>query len=74
MKVIGIYEAKTHFSEIMNEVAKGEHFIVTKHGNKIAEIRACKSVSKRKRGSMKKFFAKISDDFNEPLTEFSDYQ
>lgn len=34
----GAFEAKTHFSEILRDVIKGEEFIITKHGVKVAMI------------------------------------
>ena len=38
MKHIGAFEAKTHFSHILSEVAAGESFIITKHGHNVAVI------------------------------------
>jgi len=39
MPEIGAYEAKTHLSEILERVRKGECFIITKHGQAVAELR-----------------------------------
>lgn len=39
MPEIGAYEAKTHLSEILERVRKGERFIITKHGRAVAELR-----------------------------------
>jgi len=39
MKSIGAFDAKTHLSRILEEVTRGEHFIITKHGNPIAELK-----------------------------------
>lgn len=38
MKHYGAFEAKTHFSEILGNVIKGEKFIITKHGVEVAMI------------------------------------
>jgi prevent-host-death family protein len=35
---IGTFEAKTHFSEIIEEVQKGKDFIITKRGKPVAKI------------------------------------
>jgi prevent-host-death family protein len=35
---IGTFEAKTHFSEIMEEVQKGSDYIITKRGKPVAKI------------------------------------
>ena len=43
MRRIGVFEAKTHFSALIDAAAGGERIIVTKHGEPIAEIRAARS-------------------------------
>lgn len=35
---LGAFDAKTHFSKILEWVAKGKEFVVTKHGKPIARI------------------------------------
>ncbi len=40
MPEVGAYEAKTHLSEILDRVRKGERFIITKHGQAVAELRS----------------------------------
>jgi prevent-host-death family protein len=39
MPEIGAYEAKTHLSELLERVRKGERFVITKHGQAVAELR-----------------------------------
>jgi prevent-host-death family protein len=41
--VIGAYEAKTRFSELLARAEKGESFLVTKNGKPIAQIAALTS-------------------------------
>lgn len=38
MTKIGAYEAKTHLPKLLERVKKGERFVITKHGNPIAEL------------------------------------
>ncbi len=38
MEEIGLYDAKTHWSEIINRVGKGESFTITKHGYPVAQL------------------------------------
>lgn len=38
MKTIGAYEAKTHLSGLLEQVEKGERFVITKYGRAIAEL------------------------------------
>ncbi len=35
---IGAYEAKTHLSRLLEQVEKGERFVITKHGRPVAEL------------------------------------
>jgi prevent-host-death family protein len=35
---LGAFDAKTHFSRILEMVSKGNEFIVTKHGKAVAKI------------------------------------
>lgn len=35
---VGAYEAKTHFSELLEKVSAGEEFTITKHGTPIARL------------------------------------
>lgn len=38
MKIIGAYEAKTHLPRLLDEVEKGEHITITKHGRPVAVL------------------------------------
>ncbi len=38
MREIGAYEAKTHLPKLLERVAKGERFLITKHGRPVAEL------------------------------------
>lgn len=38
MQEIGLYEAKIHWSDLINRVGQGESFIITKHGCPIAQL------------------------------------
>lgn len=35
---IGAYEAKTHLPRLLEQVAKGARFVITKHGVPVAEL------------------------------------
>jgi prevent-host-death family protein len=35
---VGIFEAKTHFTQIVNQVQRGEEIIITKRGEAVAKI------------------------------------
>jgi prevent-host-death family protein len=38
MENVAAFEAKTHFSSLLERVAKGERFIITRHGKPIAQL------------------------------------
>ena len=38
MKTVGAYEAKTHLSRLLDEVAAGETITITKHGVPVAQL------------------------------------
>ena len=38
MHTVGAFEAKTHFSALLERVEKGEQIVVTKHGHPVAKI------------------------------------
>ncbi len=38
MQRIGTYEAKTHFSKLLDKVARGERFTIEKHGVPVAVL------------------------------------
>jgi prevent-host-death family protein len=42
---LGAFDAKTHFSRILEMVSKGKEFIVTKHGRAVAKISPAQDTS-----------------------------
>lgn len=38
MPEIGAYDAKTHLSKLLEQVEKGQRFVITKHGRPVAEL------------------------------------
>ena len=38
MTTVGAFEAKTHFSQLLTKVIKGETIIITKHGEPVAKL------------------------------------
>lgn len=38
MKTIGAFEAKTHLSALLEEVARGEEITITRHGKAVARL------------------------------------
>lgn len=74
LETIGIFEAKTHLSEIIDHVEQGDRYILTRNGKPVAELCPLKSVTeKRKRGIARDRTFWMADDFNAPLDDFKDY-
>jgi len=75
IKEIGTFEAKTHLSRLLDEVAGGETIYITKHGKRVAELRppAPKKQAKAKFGCAKGPGFYMAPDFDEPLEEFKEY-
>jgi len=67
MITINVQEAKTHFSHYLDEVAKGESFILCKRNKPVAEIRpiSSRSVEKRPIGLAKGTFTMPASFFDE---------
>ncbi len=38
METVGAFEAKTHFANLLERVAKGEQIVITKHGTPVARL------------------------------------
>ncbi len=38
LQTIGAFQAKTHFSSLLQQVEEGAHIIITKHGNPVAKL------------------------------------
>jgi prevent-host-death family protein len=38
MREVGAYEAKTHLPKLLEQVERGERFVITRHGRAVAEL------------------------------------
>ena len=56
MKCVSTHEAKTHLSRILDDVSKGQVYIITRNGKPIAELR---SRAKAKRSEPHPVLSKI---------------
>jgi prevent-host-death family protein len=73
IKEVGAFEAKTHLSQLLDEVEKGGRIYITRHGKRIAELSPIAPVKKAKRGCAKGPGFYMAPDFDEPLEQFKDY-
>ncbi len=73
-KEIGIFETKTHLSEIIERVSRGETFYVTKRGTRVAELRPVAPKSRAlTRGCAKNSDYWMDPNFDQTPTDFDEY-
>jgi prevent-host-death family protein len=69
MKSVGMFEAKTQFSALVEAVQRGETIVVTKNGKPVAQLAPLPDQRPREFGFDRALFAsgaiKIADDFDE---------
>jgi prevent-host-death family protein len=76
MKVqeIGIFETKTHLSELIQRVAAGERFYITRRGERVAELRPVAPERLRlERGCAANAAYRMAPDFDEELEDLAEY-
>ena len=75
IKEVGTFEAKRHFSRLLDEVQTGTRIVVTRHGKPVAEIRA-PGIGRKPAlfGSAKSPDFYKSEDFDAPLNDFKEYR
>lgn len=71
---IGLFETKTHLSEIIDKVRRGKTFIITKRGKRVAELRPIANQQKPlERGCAKNADYWMAPDFDDTPEDFSEY-
>ncbi len=71
---VGIFETKTHLSEMVQRVLAGERFIITRRGVRVAELRPLPADKPPlRRGQAENPGYRMADDFDDPLPELADY-
>ncbi len=71
---IGIFEAKTHLSELIQRVIAGEHFYITRRGKRVAELRPPTPTRQLLvRGCAQNSGYRMAHDFDAPLDDLKDY-
>jgi prevent-host-death family protein len=65
-KSVGVHEAKTHLSRLLNDVAAGEEIVITRRGEPAARLVALRSGASRVFGMDRARLA-VPEDFDDPL-------
>ena len=71
-KQIGAFEAKTHLSELLERVDRGQTYIITKRGRPVAELRPVAAPS-RLRFGCDAGRIRLRKDFDAPVPGFEEY-
>jgi len=73
VKSVGIFEAKTRLSSLIEEVVGGETVVLTKRGVPVARIVPMNEEVPRKFGVARELFKSgaivVNDDFDDPLPD-----
>jgi prevent-host-death family protein len=67
-KSVGVHEAKTHLSRLLDDVVAGEEVVITRRGEQVATLVAVRSGSQRKFGTERGRLV-VPDDFDDPLPD-----
>ena len=70
---IGTFAAKTHLSDLLEQVRRGRTFLITKRGQTIAELRPVSSPERRPRFGCLRGRIAMRKDFDAPIPDFGEY-
>ena len=71
---IGAFQAKTRLSELLDRVAQGHRYRITKRGKPVAELRPIESTPRRPVFGRDRGRIKMRADFEAPLADFKGYR
>jgi prevent-host-death family protein len=67
-KSVGVHEAKTHLSRLLEDVAAGEEVVITRRGEEVASLVPVPRSSVRRLGIDRGRFV-VPEDFDAPLPD-----
>lgn len=65
MKIVNVYQAKTHFSQLLDQVNQGEEVIIGKAGKPVARLIPFHGPAKPRKPGALKGKIKIAKDFDQ---------
>jgi prevent-host-death family protein len=72
-ETIGAFEAKTHFSQLLQRAQEGTVFIVTLRGKPVAQLGPNEQKTSQPVFGSAKGKVTVRDDFDEPLEDLAEY-
>ncbi len=73
-KQFSIYEAKTQLSRLLKAVERGEEIVIARGDTPVAKIVRFDPPHLERQAGLSKGKIWVSDDFNDPLGDFKEYQ
>ena len=70
---VGVYEAKSKLSQMINKALEGEEVIITRNGHDVVKLIRVNGKQKRNWIGMWKGQIEIPESFFDPLEEFEEY-
>ncbi len=67
-KSVGVHEAKTHLSRLLEDVASGEEVVITRRGRAVAQLVRASHPPARRLGLDRGRFT-VPEDFDAPLPD-----
>jgi prevent-host-death family protein len=67
-KSVGVHEAKTHLSRLLDRVVAGEEVVITRRGDEVARLVPARTLSVRRLGVDRGRFT-VPEDFDAPLPD-----
>ena len=67
MEIVNTHVAKTHLSQLLERVAKGEVFIIARAGKPIARLSGLDNESHDRTGGQWAGLVRMAEDFDDPL-------
>ena len=71
---IGAFEAKTRLSELLDRVARGHRYRITKRGKPVAELRPVEDSERRPQFGRDRGRVTIGKRFDAPVPDFKGYR
>jgi prevent-host-death family protein len=69
MVIVNIHEAKTHFSQLINQALRGDEIIIAKSGVPLIKLTPYEKPKAVRKGGQFNGMMTIEDNFDDPLPE-----
>ena len=69
MTIVNIHAAKTHFSQLLERVARGEEVVIAKAGKPVARLVPMEPAAEPRRPGSARGLGRVADDFDAPMPE-----